>query len=244
MDEIREFVDERQKAWCIHCGGWLAGLEKSRDHVPTKTLLHAPYPTNLPVVAICNQCNGGFSKDEQYFVAFLGSVISGSTEPGLQSNPDARRILEKNDKLRARIARSKKEYRTPGGEIRFVWEPELERINRVIVKNARGHALFEYGEPMLHDPTQVGSQPLVSFTAAERKSFENVSSGGLAAWLEVGSRMMTRVITGQDLDGSWVTVQKGVYRYAVIQSGGGIVVRTVIADYLATEVSWVDAAAS
>jgi hypothetical protein len=48
---------------------------------------------------------------------------------------------------------------------------------------------------------------------------------------------MTRIITGQDLAGSWVTVQRGVYRYAVCQAGT-MLVRTVLAEYLATEVFW------
>ena len=234
MDEIGEFVDERQKSWCIHCGKFLVDLKTNRDHVPTKTLLHEPYPENLPVVKICIECNEGFSKDEQYFVAFLGSVISGSTEPDSQSNPSARRTLQRNEKLKSRIERAKQEYRTPDGEMHLIWKPEQERVDRVIVKNARGHAFFEYGEPMLEVPTHVGSWPLVSFTVVERENFENIPSDGL--WPEVGSRMMTRVMTGQDLDGSWVIVQEGVYRYAVVQFGGGFLVRSVISEYLATEV--------
>ena len=50
--------------------------------------------------------------------------------------------------------------------------------------------------------------------------------------------MMTRVLTGQDLDGPWVIVQDGVYRYAVSQTGG-VLVRSILYDYLATEVFWV-----
>lgn len=37
---------------------------------------------------------------------------------------------------------------------------------------------------------------------------------GLAAWPEVGSRMTTRIATGLDMDGDWVVVQDGTYRYA------------------------------
>lgn len=38
-------------------------------------------------------------------------------------------------------------YTTIGGEQRLVWKPDLERIERVVVKNARGHAFFEIGDP-------------------------------------------------------------------------------------------------
>jgi hypothetical protein len=51
--------------------------------------------------------------------------------------------------------------------------------------------------------------------------------------------MMTRVVTGQDLVGDWVTVQEGTYRYAVAQVGR-MRVRSVIHEYLATEVLWGD----
>ena len=54
---------------------------------------------------------------------------------------------------------------------------------------------------------------------------------------EVGSRMMTRVMTGQDLADGWVVAQDGVYRYAVAQAGT-LLVRTVLFEYLATEVYW------
>src|SRR5947208_2298631 len=103
MDAIREFVDERQKSWCIHCGGWISALDCNRDHVPSKSLLRRPYPANLPTVLICTQCNAGFSKDEEYFAAFLGSVLSGSADPALQDSPAVAGILRENGKLRARI---------------------------------------------------------------------------------------------------------------------------------------------
>ena len=48
---------------------------------------------------------------------------------------------------------------------------------------------------------------------------------------------MTRVMTGQDLCEGWVVVQDSVYRYGVTQSGG-ILVRSVLFEFLATEVYW------
>ena len=82
MDQIEECGDERQKSWCIHCGGWIAELDTNRDHVPSKSLLREPYPANLPVVEVCATCNEGFSLDEEYLVVFLNCVLAGSTEPG------------------------------------------------------------------------------------------------------------------------------------------------------------------
>ena len=60
------------------------------------------------------------------------------------------------------------------------------------------------------------------------------TAGNLALWPEVGSRMMSRVLTGQDLRDGWVIVQEGIYRYRVDQFGG-MLVRSVLFEYLATE---------
>lgn len=186
---------------------------------------------------VCKTCNEGFSLDEEYAIAFLGCVLAGSTEPDRQLLPRAARILERSPKLRERIERAKTEYKTQAGETRSVWTPEAKRIERVVLKNARGHAFFEYGEPMLDEPSHVWFAPLESLTRQEREEFENVNLGD--GWPEVGSRMMTRVMTGQDLQDGWVIVQDDVYRYAVIQSGV-MLVRSVLFEYLATEVHWDD----
>lgn len=91
---------------------------------------------------------------------------------------------------------------------------------------------------MLEEPDHVSAMPLVSMTAQQRVAFETVGAGGeIAGWAEVGSRMMTRQLTGQDMDGGWVVAQPGVYRYAVFQNGS-ITVRSVIREYLATEAFW------
>ena len=51
--------------------------------------------------------------------------------------------------------------------------------------------------------------------------------------------MMTRLVTGEDLRNGWVNVQEGVYRYRVEQHGG-FLVRSVLHEFLATEVYWED----
>ncbi|MFN4009859.1 MAG: hypothetical protein ACK4K8_07890 [Pannonibacter sp.] len=197
MERIEEFVDERQKSWCIHCARTLAGLETNEDHVPTKSLLAKPRPHHLPVVTICRECNNGFSRDEQYAVAFLSCVLSGSTTPEQQRNASAARALTESPALRAMIEQAKTEHRTLGGDTRIVWQPDIARIHRVILKNARGHAYFEYGEPMLEPPAHVWASPLECLSESERANFEGLDdSGELAAWPEVGSRMMTRIWTG------------------------------------------------
>jgi hypothetical protein len=233
---IEEFSDDRLKSWCLHCGGWLVNLDCNVDHAPSKSLLQDPRPENLPTVPVCKTCNSGFSKDEAYMVACLSAAMSRTTEPAKQIIPSARRILEKSEPLQTEINRSSG-YTTIGGEQRLVWKPDLERIERVVVKNARGHAFFEIGEPMMHKPASVKIVPLEYIPAGERAEFEDVGSG-MGFLPEVGSRMMTRVFTGEDLtDDGWVLVQEGVYRYAAMQTGL-MTVRSVMYEFLATEVYW------
>ncbi len=238
MEYIDEFVDERQKSWCIQCGAWIGEVDTNKDHVPSKGLLRKPYPDNLPVVATCTACNSGFSTDEEYLSLFLHCVLVGSTDPERHADEKVARALRRHGKLRTRIERSKTEYQTIGGETRCVWKPETQRVERVVVKNARGHAFYECGEPMLTEPEHVWTFPLDSMTAAEREEFET-TAGELALWPEVGSRMMTRVLTGQDMRDGWVIVQDGVYRFRAEQCDV-MRVRSVLFEYLATEVYWSD----
>jgi hypothetical protein len=236
MDHIEEFVDERQKGWCIHCARWIGEVESNRDHVPSRSLLRQPYPENLPTVPVCKSCNEGFSSDEEYFAAFLAAVLTGSADPERQANPRVQRILKRSPALRKRIESAHAESRTLfDDEARVVWTPERERIDRVILKNARGHAYFEYGEPMLEAPAHVWFALLELLAPEDRTQFEDVQDGCM--WPEVGSRMLTRVLTGQDLFAGWVITQDDVYRYAVVQQGR-LLVRSVMEEYLATEVLW------
>ncbi|WP_316166802.1 MULTISPECIES: hypothetical protein [unclassified Bradyrhizobium] len=238
MRKIEEFVDERQKSWCIHCARSLASRETNEDHVPSKSFLVKPRPHNLPVVTICKECNTSFSLDEQYATTFLSCVLAGGADPAQQPNASARRALIDSSALRARLERSRTEYMTRSGEKRIMWKPELERIQRVVLKNARGHAYFEYGEPMLKAPAHIWVLPLESMTAVERRSFNGLIDGGSFAFLpEVGSGMMTRMVSGEDMAGHWVTVQDGIYRYSVRQVGG-LRVRSILSEFLATEVQW------
>jgi len=236
MEEIEDYSDSRLKGWCVHCGESITTNKTSWDHVPTKGLLDRPLPAHMPQVEICSACNNGFSLDEQYFVTFLSCVLAGTTMPEEQLNDKISRGLQRNPRLRQRLEASRTEQMDLFRETRVEWQPERDRINRVVIKNARGHAYYEFGEPMLEEPSSALAVPLLLLTDAQREDFESVGGGG---WPEVGSRMMTRVLTGHDLAGGWVVVQEGIYRYAVYQEDV-MVVKSVIREYLATEVRWSD----
>ncbi len=155
----------------------------------------------------------------------------------MQVHPAGARILARNPGLRQRLAAGRREYRTVGGDVQLVWSPDFARVERIVVKNARGHAMHELGEPMLDAPSSVAVYPIQALTVSEREAFEDAGFGN--GWPEVGSRMLTRLVTDQDMHGGWVVVQDAIYRYAVNQEGG-VAVRSVIHEYLATKVIWSD----
>jgi len=238
MRQLNDFSDDRLKGSCIHCGGGLDGGKTSREHVPTRSLLDKPYPKNLPTFDVHHECNAEFSLDEEYLVAFLASVLSGSTEPDPIQLPTATRALERSSSLRKRIDQSKRVQGSLWGSPEVQWTPEIVRVNRVIVKNARGHAYYELGEPMLAEPSWVGVSPMSLLSPSQREEFENGTNSSL--WPEVGSRLMQRVALGDVEPGGWITVQPHIYRYAVSQGVDEVLVRLVLRDYLAAEVLWGD----
>ena len=235
MDHIEDFSDQRHKSWCIQCGTGISDLRTNEDHVPSKSLLEKPYPPELPTVRICTDCNTSFSRDEEYFAAFLGAVLSGSTDPESQKTSTAARIFRRNNALRKRIDAQRQDYTTVFGTQETVWNPETDRVRNVIVKNARGHVYYELGQPAFGEPSSVGIRPLEMLSQDDLSGFLAIDHGD--GWPEVGSRMMTRLMTGQDMEDGWIVVQDGIYRFAAVEDDR-FLVRIIIQEYLAAEVFW------
>ena len=253
MREIEDFTDDRLKGWCIHCGAIISDIKSNRDHVPTKSLLTKPLRKRgaiydagagdefdyLPQVRVCQRCNAGFSSDETYLLCVLHAVITGSLYPDPNKYPEAATILRSN----RHIVRSLKSG--SDGQLLlfenlepFTLFPDMDKISRVIVKNARGHAYHDLGEPLLEAPNQVTFVPLVQLTSEQRDAFENVhTEADFSVWPEVGSRMTVQLLDQQSMVGGWVTVEPSRYRYSIDWSGA-VTVKTVIWEYLATETRW------
>jgi hypothetical protein len=241
MDQLNNFADNRLIRGCIYCGG----SAETRDHVPSKCLLEQPYPTNLPVVGCCDTCNQEFSKDEQYFVCLIESVLCGSTDPEKIRRPSVARMMQNSPALRQRIENSKTEV---NGQIAFV--PEIERINNVMLKLARGHAAFELSQPCREKPDHFWCGPLLSLPQENQEAFNSVHFQQVFG--EVGSRNMQRLMVTQltrlsengeqqnigMLINDWVDVQDHQYRFIAIDDMGQIVIRIVVAEYFACEVVW------
>ena len=241
MDHLNNYADNRLIGGCIYCGG----PANTRDHVPSKCLLEQPYPANLPVVGCCDACNQDFSKDEQYFVCLIQSVLCGSTDPEKIGRPSVSRIMQNLPALRNRIENSRTEV---DGQIAFV--PEIERIYNVMLKLARGHAAFELSHPCRTKPDHFWCGPLSSLSQENREAFDSVHFQQVFG--EVGSRNMQRLLvtqmTIQSENGEhqnigmiindWIDVQDDRYRYLAIDDMGSLVIRIVIAEYLACEIAW------
>jgi hypothetical protein len=231
MDPRKLFADERFKDLCVYCGA----SPDTRDHVPSKVLLDEPLPDDLPVVPCCEQCNNGFSLDEQYLACFVECAISGSTNPDLVHRDKIKRILRERPALAARIAQSRSEDLFGNAS----WSPEVRRVRNIILKLARGHIAYEYSEPQLGEPSNIFMLPISEMSTEELREFEAPRAGNL--FPEIGSRAFLDVlVVGDEVvmqEGLWSVVQQGRYRYAVSHSEQ-IAVRSVLSEYLACEIVW------
>ena len=120
-----------------------------------------------------------------------------------------------------------------------MWIPEDARVNDVIVKNAVGHVFCGLNGMRLSNPARVWAKPVEAMSALERAEFESVGAAeGCVGWPEVGSQSLERKVRSLLAVGSpWIVVQEEIYRYKVVRAAG-VFVRSVLWEYLATEVYW------
>ncbi|UAK37188.1 hypothetical protein K8O93_18760 [Gordonia bronchialis] len=237
MLQITDYTGADQYDQCLHCARKL-DAKPTRDHVPSRGLLASPYPDNLPTVDICPECNNGFSDDERYLFLLLDCVLSGSADPNDQSDLRVTERLREAPGLARRIA-DQQVLTLPLDDETVWWEPESARINTVIVKNARGHVMYEAGVPLHRQPDLVAFSALSILTAEQRQEFERGAGDSAHGVLlpEVGTRALARAFTPDVVDG-WVVVQPSRYRFAVDTGDSAVRVRSVIREYLATETIW------
>lgn len=228
MERPRNYGDWRQASICAYC----AGATDTKDHVPSKVLLDEPYPVNLPTVRACPKCNEGFSIDEEYLACLIDCVVSGSTNQGDVSRAKVREALINNPSLSSRIGSSSQ---VVDGVKTFL--PEEARVRNVILKLARGHALYELNEHRHDEPTAVSFFPITSMSEESRRQFEQPIAASV--WPEVGSRAMQRLASSAGGFSQWLVVQPDRYRF-MAYAADGVTVRMVLSEYLACEVYWQD----
>jgi len=226
LRQVEDFSDERNKGFCVHCGG----LYETDDHMPSKVFLDRPFPDNLPVSPACAKCNEGFSSDEEYLACLLECVLADSADPDRIERANIAKKLREQPGLRKRLESARRIEAGKG-----LWDVEIDRVRRVVVKLSRGHVAFEGSEPKLDEPAAVNVLALETMTEQARQAFEYVADRP-QVWPEVGSRAMSRLLVagGEVFDAGWEDVQPGRYRYRVDEDR----VRIVIREYLAAEVRW------
>lgn len=231
MDPQKLFADERHAAFCVFCGE----SPTTREHAASRVLLDDPLPADLPMIGSCHQCNNGFSQDEEYLACLIDCVLSGSTDPAVVKRPKVRASLLHSPALAARIEAGRS--KDASGSI--VWKGEEGRIRKVIVKLARGHVAHQYSEPRLEQPSRVAAMPLGVMSDRQRRGFETAPENRV--WPEIGSRAFVNLIVGSDRlydpESGWNILQAGRYRYLVALPGEAVV-RVVLSEYLAAEVTW------
>ena len=229
--QYRDYGDSRNKGFCVHCGG----AYETDDHNPSKVFLDEPLPPNLPLAQSCLACNNGFSADEEYVSCLIDCAITGTADPEAVRRDKVRRALSNNRRLRNDLQAARSDI-----DGRIEWQADMARVNRIVVKMARGLTAFELNEPQLDPPDRIDVRPFVLLSPEARETFERGESEDFALWPEVGSRALNRLIIGKDdeyVDG-WLVVQPGRFRYRTDQDDG-VTVRMDIGGYLACTVAWV-----
>lgn len=197
-------------------------------------LLDEPYPENLPVLPACARCNQSFSLDEEYFACLVECARTGSVDSVKRSK--ILRILEGSPTLAAHLMKARTV--TESGQV--ILAPDAERVRRIVLKLARGHAAYELDEQIREEPSHIMITPLHVLTVQQRRHFETPPKS--AGWPEVGTRALQRILvlngeTPEVLDSDWIYVQEGQYRYIAIAEEA-VMVRLVVGEYLACEVIW------
>lgn len=223
MEQIRNLGDQRTLCFCANCGNRV----ETRDHVPPKVFLDEPYPDNLPVVPMCKSCNLDSSKDEEYIACFMECVVAGNCDE--VNRRRIQRILEEKRSLKLRLQNS---MRIVGSDTLF--EVEQERVKKVVLKMARGLAIYELHSAQYETPSRITILPLGVLTEDQLDRFETLPVPTVGP--EVGSRGMDR-LAGTFPQIGWVVVQPYNFRYLAYVDQR-VSIRMVIRECLACEVIW------
>jgi hypothetical protein len=130
--------ERQQSKVCVYCGITSGKIE--REHVFPRGLFEKPFPRGITVPA-CRECNSGFSKDEQYFIAFVAGISdSPVSNAKVDEGIDIDRAFVLNPAFEQRFI-----DRTDVSDGLPAITPELDRIERVILKMTRGLYWNQYG---------------------------------------------------------------------------------------------------
>lgn len=243
-ESLRPFVEYSRRGmhYCIYCGS----IADTREHVPSKTFLKKPLPSDLPVLPACKKCNNGFSSDELYaktYIECLKAVFINSNLDYLQVAPSDRKEI-REAKLSIKKAFDQKE---------LVFD---DRVGRVLLKLAIGHAVYELSEGYYSlawagNPLYTKYIIRSTVSEAEWNSLEYAEAMNEKILPVIGSRVFRNLFVFQlplknsegngDLNLNllmmdWTDIQEGEYRYVAYFDNDKLVVKMIIMDFLYGEV--------
>jgi hypothetical protein len=210
VQQIAPLSDERWAAFCAYCGE----APTTRDHVPPRVFMDVPYPDNVPIVQSCRDCNEGASLDELYVACLLEVAICGSADPARVRRQKIASAIQKRPGHGARLAASL----SPGRGV-LLNDDDTRRISAVVEKIARGLWSYETSESAGLSAATSSWALLECLTPLQADSFRRLAEPKLLP--EVGSRMLTRVLTSDSglAPPRWIVVQPGRFSYAAARSG-------------------------
>lgn len=231
MSEAGPEVIDLGQDGCFQCGekpppGTLIAMR-----IPAQGTAQGARPGTVVRVKMCRTCALRASGDDAYLSMFLKHerakvpMLSG---PAADLDRDGRTcVFTREEQLLANAH--------VDGMPRFISNPAYERILAVIVKNARVHAFTELGCTLPGWPDTLIVKMLPHATVAWITSFLQIDH--TQTWPQAGSRLMVRMFTGENLKSGWIVVAPGRYVYTVFENGG-VSVRSIIGEYVMSEVSW------
>ena len=221
------FYDSRHDDYCSYCGN----RPDTRDHVPSKILLEKPFPENLPVVPCCYECNNQFSLDEEYVACIFECLIQKSCEIEDIKNDRIKKILTRKIKLQNKIREL-----FFNNNIFQILTKEENRIKNILIKLAKGHYKYEYGEPIFEQPDIINISILENMNKEDSHNFFSNNKQILVP--EIGSRNFINIFKNKFYN--WIEVQENIYSYLIFNDKNNFHVRMLIRNYFACEVIWYD----
>jgi len=216
---------------CVYCHE----KAETREHIPSKIYLDAPYPDNVAVLPACYECNNSYSSAEQY----LGCLID-YVEYKLNKSESVRRDKIKkafNSRPNLKKEFEKSTVYKDNGQIDYI-EFDVDKVKKTILKLGIGHAVYSLSELCLDPPKIISYKFLPELTEEELNNF---NSGVLLDIIpEIGSRgatNMTITTDGTPVE-TWKIVQENQYRYLAYIERENITVRIVIGEYFYAEIIW------
>lgn len=228
-------IDNRLSDYCYACGDAITPETRTIEHVPARAFLDRPFPDNLATVYSCFACNNGTSADERFIACLLEAVCAGSPDPTLFDRARVRQSVEEAEAIARQLDSTLSSAQA--------WDhgDNGRRLRAVILKLARGHAMYDLADPRYDRPRSVRWFRLDEASQDEVVEFERWMPANTQPLLlpEIGSRALLRWFDGREEEKVWFTVQQDRYRYSY-RVDGALRVRLVLRGFLASEVCWSD----